>query len=93
MVQLMGYIGLACLMMASVPQAYKTIKQGHSQGMTTFYLIALIVGFIVLIAYVCLLPKTPIPILINYIINLISYSIMTYYKFFPRKSNIPFHTW
>jgi uncharacterized protein with PQ loop repeat len=86
MIQLIGYLGLALLMMACIPQAVKTIKQGHSDGMTAFYLISLVVAFIILIIYMCLY-KILVPIFINYIINLISYSIMTYYKFFPRKQN------
>lgn len=86
MVQLIGYIGLALLMMSCIPQAIKTIKQGHADGMTVFYLVCLVIGFIVLIVYVCLLPKIPYPILINYIVNLISYSIISYYKFYPRRS-------
>jgi uncharacterized protein with PQ loop repeat len=86
MVQLIGYIGLSLLMMSCIPQTYKTVKQGHNNGMTVFYLVSLVIGFIVLIIYLCLLPKMPVPILINYIVNLICYSIMTYYKFFPNKS-------
>jgi uncharacterized protein with PQ loop repeat len=87
LVQLLGYLGLSLLMMSCIPQSIRTIKQGHADGMTVFYLVCLVVGFIVLIAYVCLLPKTPIPLLINYIINLISYSIITYYKFYPKQKN------
>ena len=83
-IQLIGYVGLALMMTSCVPQAIKIIKQGHSNGMEVFYLISLIIGFSFLITYVSLLPKVPVPLLINYIVNLIAYSIMTYYKFFPR---------
>lgn len=84
-IQLIGYLGLIFLLAAALPQAAKAIKQGHSDNMAVSYLILLDIGFIILIFYVCLLPKTPIPILINYIINLIAYGAMTYYKFFPRR--------
>lgn len=85
LIQLIGYLGLIFLFMAALPQAIKALKQGHSNNMAVSYLVLLDIGFIILIFYVCLLSKTPIPILINYILNLIVYGIMTYYKFFPRK--------
>lgn len=84
MIQLLGYVGLGFIMMASVPQAIKTVKQGHSDGLSATYIMSLITGFSLLIVYLCL-SKLLIPIFINYTVNLISYSIIAYYKFFPRK--------
>lgn len=71
------------LMFAGIPQAIKSIKQGHSNGMSPVYITFLIIGFMLMITYISL-TKPLIPLIINYTINIISLSIVAWYKIFPR---------
>lgn len=91
MIEIFGYLASICLMLSGLPQVRKTIRQGHSHGISTSFLILLLVGFSSMIVYV-VSKKSGIPLVINYVINLISYLIITYYKFFPRKHGQAFHS-
>jgi len=85
MINLLGYIAMACLMTASIPQAYKSIKDGHSRGIAGGYLILLLCGFTSMSLYL-LLTKPIIPVLLNYSANIIMMLTIGYYKLFPRRA-------
>lgn len=84
MIHLLGYVAMVCLMTATIPQAIKSIKDGHSRGMAGGYLILLLSGFSLMSAYL-LLTKPIIPVLLNYFANIIMMLVVAYYKLFPRK--------
>lgn len=79
-----GYIAMAFLMLAGIPQAYRIYKQGHAQGVSTYYIVMVLLGFITMMWYVLLTNKS-IPLIVNYVINIISFAIMAWYKAYPRK--------
>jgi uncharacterized protein with PQ loop repeat len=83
MIQLIGYIAMACLACATLPQVYKTVKEGHSNGMAGGYIVLLLSGFSLMSTYL-LLTKPVWPVLINYFINTTSMLTIGYYKLFPR---------
>ena len=84
MIHLLGYVAMACLITASVPQAVKAIREGHSHGVSGYFLILLLVGFGLMSTYLCL-TKPVYPVLINYLSNIVMMGVVAYYKVFPRK--------
>ena len=84
MIDIIGYLAMTCLMVSAIPQVIKVIKQGHADGMAVSYLSLLIVGFTLMATYI-MLTKPLYPVVINYVINVLSMLIISYYKIFPRK--------
>ena len=74
------------LMLGGIVQAAKNYKQGHANGISTYYIVSILLGFITMLWYICLTNKS-IPLIVNYVINIISFGIMTWFKFFPRIKN------
>ena len=84
MISIIGYLAMACLMTATIPQAIKSIRDGHSRGMAGGYLILLLCGFS-LMSFYLLMTKPIIPVLLNYFANIVMMLVVAYYKLFPRK--------
>lgn len=83
MIHIIGYLAMACLITASIPQAIKSVRDGHSKGMAGGYIILLLFGFTLMSVYL-LLTKPIIPVLINYASNILMMLIIGYYKLFPK---------
>ena len=77
-----GWIGSALFAICGLPQALQSIKDGHSRGLNWFFILAWLGGEIFTIIYVW--PKMDIPLLANYLINLIFLGIMLKYKIWER---------
>lgn len=69
---------------AGLPQLLRVIRQGHADGISEKYLSMLVVGFISMTIF-SLLTSAPKPVVISYAIQIVVFSIMTFYKFFPRR--------
>lgn len=83
MINIIGYIAMACLITAAIPQAMKSVKDGHSDGIAGGFLILLLGGFSLMSIYL-VLTKPIIPILINYLCNIVMMLVIGYYKVHPR---------
>lgn len=83
MVSIIGYLAMVCLMTATIPQAIKSYKDGHSNGIAGGYLILLLSGFTLMATYL-LLTKPIVPVLVNYASNIVMMLVVGYYKLFPR---------
>jgi uncharacterized protein with PQ loop repeat len=83
MISIIGYLAMFCLMTASIPQAVKSVKEGHSKGMAGGYIILLLSGFSLMTTYL-FLTKPIIPVVVNYICNIAMMLVIGYYKLFPR---------
>lgn len=83
MLEAIGYFGAACFALCAVPQAYKSIKEGHSKGVSFGLLSLWSLGEISLLIYT--VPKQDLPLIVNYASNLILLLIILKYKFRPRK--------
>jgi len=77
-----GWLGAILFAICGMPQAWQSWRDGHSNGLNWFFLLAWLFGELFTIAYV--LPKMDMPLLFNYAINLIFLAIMIYYKLWPR---------
>jgi uncharacterized protein with PQ loop repeat len=86
-IKILGYAAMMFLMLGGLPQAYKTFKQGHANGVSSYYINFLLTGFILMLIFVCLTNKS-IPLIVNYIVNIIAFLILAWFKSFPRVKNV-----
>ena len=77
-----GWLGAMLFAICGLPQALQSIKDKHSHGLNWFFLLAWAGGEILTIIYV--FPKWDLPLLANYLVNMIFLAIMLYYKLFPK---------
>jgi len=85
MLEYIGWIGGLLFAFCGLPQALKSFKDGHSNGISTLFLIMWLVGEILMQIYVILKHGFDMPLLVNYWVNTIFATIITYYKFKPRR--------
>lgn len=83
MLETIGWIGGTALAFCGLPQAYKSWKEGHSDGLAWGMLILLFIGALGSLIYV--LPLWKIPLILNYVLNLVFVVIISYYKIRPRR--------
>ncbi len=84
--ELFGWIGSICFALCALPQVFKTIKDGHADGFSSGSLWLWLFGEVFTIIYVWF-DKYSLPLIINYIFNLILLSIIGYYKYIYGKTN------
>ena len=77
-----GYFGSICLAICGLPQCILSIKQGHSEGISVGFLLLWSLGEVFTLLYV--IPKSDLPLLLNYSANIIFLTIIWKYKLFPR---------
>jgi uncharacterized protein with PQ loop repeat len=85
MIELAGWIGAALLTVCSVPQAYKSWKEGHSSGVSPYMLWLWLIGMIFTLVYFCQIQA--IPAIVNYCFNIIVAGIIIRYYHFPRNQS------
>lgn len=87
MVEILGFLGSFFLGIHSIPQAWKSFKDGHSDGLSHGLVWLWVLGEIFMILYVLSKYGLTDPWLLGiYILNLISGSVLFKFKYFPRKS-------
>lgn len=79
---LLGWIGSWCLAVCGVPAAYKSYKDGHSDGLSGMFVFLWLAGEVLTLIYVA--PKKDWPLIFNYLSNISLISVMVYYKLYPR---------
>ena len=82
MTDLVGWIGSLMLAVCAVPQAYKSYKEGHSEGLSWGLLTLWGAGELLTLAYV--LPKMDLPLIVNYLTNILLIGVMVKYKLYPK---------
>lgn len=83
MIEFIGWCGSILFAICGIPQAYKSYVEGHSDGISWAFLILWLFGEFFTIIYIW--PKQDIPLLINYLLNLVWIAVLVKYKIFPRK--------
>jgi uncharacterized protein with PQ loop repeat len=83
LIDVLGWIGQLSLTICAFPQVIKSIKNGHSEGVSWGTLILWFVGEVLSCLYVIFLGKWP---LINYVLNVLAIPIIIWYKIMPRKT-------
>ncbi len=82
MLDFIGWMGAVLFAVCGLPQAYQSIKDGHSRGLNWFFLLCWLFGEIFTIIYIW--PKQDWPLLFNYLMNLAFLGIMVKYKIWER---------
>ena len=83
---LFGWISTLAFSICTIPQAYKSFKEGHSDGLSTSLLVLWTTGEVTGTVYGILLNEWPL--IISYGLNVLFVCVLTWYKFFPRKGNV-----
>lgn len=78
MIEILGWIGSICLSLCGLPLVIRTIKDGHSNGVDSIFLVVWLVGEIAALLYS--LDKDVLPLLINYGFNIVFITIVIWYK-------------
>lgn len=81
--ELMGWIGSFLFAICGLPQAWQSYKQGHSNGLNWFFILAWFYGEILTLGYIW--PKQDWPLICNYLINILFILIIIKYKVYPRE--------
>ena len=76
-----GWLGSICLALCGFPQAWMSIKNGNSDGVSPWLLWLWGGGEILTLLYV--IGKLDAPLIFNYACNLISVGIIAFYKLKP----------
>jgi uncharacterized protein with PQ loop repeat len=79
-----GWISSAFLLLCGVPQALKSIKDGHSGGISVLFIWFWLLGEITGTIYIATFKEISLPLLTNYVFNVIIVFIIIFYKYFPR---------
>lgn len=82
-----GWIGSLTFALSGLPQAYHSVITGQSQGISPGFLILWFLGEVFTILYVSVkfYGNYPKPLLFNYLVNLISLFIISYYYLYPTQ--------
>lgn len=83
--EIVGWVGSISFSICGIPQAYRSIKEGNSSGVSWWFLILWLVGELCTIVYVLMLSELLVPLIVNYILNLGSLLVIIYYKIYECK--------
>jgi uncharacterized protein with PQ loop repeat len=81
--EFIGWLGAICFAFCALPQAIHAIRFKTANGVTWGLLVLWTLGEIFTLIYV--LPKGYLPLIVNYVANLILLSIIIYYKVLDKK--------
>lgn len=77
-----GWLGSLCFAICGAPQALRSIRDGHSDGLSWGFLLLWFFGELFTLIYV--LGHLDYPLLANYTCNLVCLSVVLKYKLRPR---------
>jgi uncharacterized protein with PQ loop repeat len=83
MYSIFGWLSSIAFGISAIPQAYKSYKDGHSNGISNGLLILWIFGE--LTGFIYSIGLMAPPLMINYIANTVFISIIIWFKLKPRK--------
>lgn len=78
MIDIVGYVGAACLALCAAPQAIKSFKDKRTVGISIWFLLLWYVGEILTLIYI-VSTTMQIPLVINYIFNIVCITIIIFY--------------
>jgi len=78
MIEIIGWIGQLLLAACAIPQAIHSIKVKHAKGISWVFLLFWYIGEI--LSFIYIIPIGKIPLLINYMVNIICITIIVYIK-------------
>jgi len=76
--EVIGWTGNILLSLCGLPLAIQSIRQGHSKGISWWFLGMWGIGELLTLIYIA--PMNSLPLIVNYSLNTIFISIIIYYK-------------
>lgn len=86
LIDVIGWVGATLLAICSIPQTLLSIKQKHSDGVSSLFLMLWYFGTLLTGIYVAVETSSNYPLMANYLINFIMLQVIVYYKYFPSRS-------
>lgn len=83
MIEFVGWLGGILFAICALPQAIMTFKQGKAREISWLFLLMWLFGEIFTLAYV--LPKSHLPLIVNYIGNILLIMFIISYKIWEDK--------
>ena len=90
-IELIGWIGSILFCFCGAPQAWKSYKDGHSRGISHGFLWMWGLGEVLTLIYVILSLRLSLPLITNYVVNLIFITIIFKYKYWERGDYVSFN--
>lgn len=78
MIDIIGWLGSIFFSICALPQAIKSYKEKSSKGISKSFMILWFLGEVLTLIYI-LLTTVQIPLIVNYVFNLICLSVVAYY--------------
>jgi uncharacterized protein with PQ loop repeat len=86
--EILAWIGNICFVLSGLPQAYRSIKEKHSNGISGWMLILWFLGNGLSLIYVLSLPTISVSLILGYVCSLINIGVISYYKVIGRSIQI-----
>lgn len=83
--QVCGWIGSFAYAISAMPQAYTSIRQGHSDGINPWFMILWVIGAVGSMIFISPNIMENLPLALNFICGGLSASIVLFYCFHRRK--------
>jgi len=87
MINLIGWFASLSFSLSALPQAYYCYKHGNANGISFLFILLWGSGEILTLVYVLLKHGYDLPLVTNYLMNLLFLFIILKYKLFPRRNN------
>lgn len=75
-----GWIGSSLFSLCALPQTIKVWKDKHGNGLSWVFLLMWLLGEILCLIYTSFQQIVPLPLVVNYIVNLAMLVVIIYYK-------------
>lgn len=85
MIEVLGWTGAWMLALCGAPQAWYSIRWGHSDGIDPTFLWSWAVGCALMLAYVAVQRPLQAPLVFNYFLNICFTCVIIKYKYWPRR--------
>jgi len=83
--EILGWLGSICLGICGIPQAWQSIKDKHSHGISWGFVLLWAFGEVFALAYVY--DKLDLPLLLNYATNILILGVILYFKIKPKTAD------
>jgi uncharacterized protein with PQ loop repeat len=83
--EILGWLGSICLAICGLPQAWQSIKDKHSHGISWGFVLLWAFGEVFALAYVY--DKLDLPLLLNYATNILILGVILYFKINPKNTS------
>lgn len=84
MIEVIGWVASFLFAFCGAPQAYKSYKEGHSDGVSGGLIWMWLIGELLMQIYVYLKHGFDMPLLVNYWINTLFVFVIIKFKYFKR---------